>query len=133
MKKRTSEPSLAPTTVARLFDKMDQLSGSIAELDKKFELHSQDTSFKLEKIATQDEQQNALLSEHAARSTALQADVELRANALWEGVRKVEARVGTLEAPGKLRKLAWRRVIDIITRLTAIAGLVYVLFEFFRH
>lgn len=109
-----------------------KMKDSMSSLDTEFKLHKQESENRWDEIKKLDEEQNALLAEHSARSRAIQKDVELRDRALRrdvlaEGVSSPKERKGTvigrvenLEMPMKFGK--W--LLGVIATVLAVAKLI---------
>lgn len=89
----------------RIMDRLKENSDTLAAMDKKMDLHIQETKFELASIKRLDEIQNAILQEHHDRSVQLKRDNELREASLrkemQDGVAAQNKRLEKLEAPGK--------------------------------
>lgn len=80
----------------------------VNSLDKKVDLHIQETKFELKAISETNERQNKGLDEHQQRSTEIKRDNELREAKLRHeifGATGLEPRVSKLEEPKKVRNL----------------------------
>jgi hypothetical protein len=117
--------------ITLVLEKLDKTHGIVTNLDKKLDLHVQRTEQEFEAIKVLDEQQNALLDEHAKRSDRLEKDNVLREAQLklefGTTVNGLDNRVSALEAPLKWflttkKGLMW--VAGIATSLVALIELL---------
>lgn len=102
--------------LARMLDKLDRTHEVVISLDKKLDIHVLRTEQEFEAIKVLDENQNALLAEHAKRSDRLEQDNKLREQALRNELEHtsegLDKRISNLEAPWKWilttkKGLAW--------------------------
>lgn len=98
---------------------------SLANLDKKLDLHIQKTEFELTRVREQDEHQNRLLGEHIAGVNTLRELLEAHD-------KKDEAKFAKLEAPRKWWNMTKKMAFKLVISLGAIAGSVAGLAKFFR-
>lgn len=84
-----------------VIDRLKENSETLAAMDKKLDLHIQETRYEMKAIRDLDVLQNAILEEHHKRSDRLAEDNALREAALRAEMKKQEARIEKLEAPGK--------------------------------
>jgi DNA repair exonuclease SbcCD ATPase subunit len=120
--------------------KQDESTKSLNDLTTEFKLHKQESQNRWETIAKLDAEQNAILSEHAARSEALQKQNELtekslRAAIFGEGIvdpeqreHTVVGRIEKLEEPRRFMKNLKKIAIAVGAIITALATL-YGLFQ----
>lgn len=97
--------------------KIDKLSTSFNEMDKKLDLHIQKTDHRFQNIEALDEQQNAILEKHHQRSDQLKKDNELRERALI-------ARIDALEQPKKWLHTTKQLLLWIAAMMGAISYIV---------
>ena len=84
-----------------VIDRLKENSETLAAMDKKLDLHIQETRYEMKAIRDLDVLQNAILEEHHKRSDRLAEDNALREAALRAEMKKQEARIEKLEVPGK--------------------------------
>lgn len=88
-----------------LSGKLDGVKSDVADLDKRVEVYATRTELKLEAIHHLDGEQNAILSEHQARSIAIQKDVAIRDEATKALIKALDFRVEGAEMPLKVIKM----------------------------
>jgi hypothetical protein len=97
--------------VERIFNKLDEIQQSVAELDKKMAVHDTENKSAFKLIQEQQDEANVILDEHVKRTLML------------------EDRMDKVEAPKQFHKQLlvwfWRAVAG----LTALAGLIYTVHE----
>lgn len=117
----------------KLFAKLEVLGDQIHSLDKKFEVHAARVDDALTSIHQEDQKQNQLLEEHSSRCTALEQQNKLSEQKLRQELYDfdsgMEIRLFVLEEARTFRKKVWRGFLSVIGSLTAICGLLYVIFE----
>ena len=106
-------------------NRLDENSNMLAAMDKKMDLHIQETKFQFKAIQELDEIQNAILDEHHKRSDRLAEDNALREAALRQEMEKQKTRIEKLEAPGKW----WETTKKWFMRLGALAGVAAAIYE----
>ena len=124
MKKSSKKPSIN-AGLAQLFEKLDLIHESVNNLDKKLELLTQKTHYEFEQIRTLDTEQNALLAEHAQRSTELARANDLLESAMNSADTGLSDRIDSLEQPRKIVATVFRWTVAGCTGLAAVAGLIY--------
>jgi len=107
----------------------------VTKLDKNLALHIQEVKFELQGVKETNIAQNKELSEHSARSTAIQADNQIREAQLRKEIfgtgsekpeRSLDGRLKKVEEPRKVVKI----MIKILTGLGTIAGAIWAVFRF---
>lgn len=104
----------------------------VNELTTEFKLHKQESNNRWDAIKKLDEEQNALLAEHSARSYAIQKDVKLREEALrFEifGKNGLEPRVSKLEEPTKLKKAIFQKTKFYAAWIASVGGAIVILMK----
>lgn len=102
IRKSKKSPSQSDDSVYELVRdlgfKIDSISDKVANLDKKTDLNNLSMDKRLEAVEKLDQEQNALLRQHAQRSEELKRDNELREATLR---REIFPRLNKLEEPRK--------------------------------
>lgn len=106
---------------SRILKKLDKNQESLNELDKKLELHRQETKYEFQAIKDLDTHQNSILEEHAKRSDRLEQDNKLREEALRKELKGLDSRVETLELPKKWFAVTKKWLIWIAATVGAIS------------
>lgn len=114
--------------IARMMDKLDKTHEVVTTLDKKLDLHVQRTEQEFEAIRKLDQDQNALLAEHAKRSDRLEEDNKLREAALRNEfsttAKDLDKRVSVLETPWKWILTTKKGIMWLAAIATSVAGVV---------
>lgn len=103
-----------------LGSKQESTTQCVQDLTTDFKLHQQKSDMRWDTVVKLDTEQNKLLADHSARSTAIQKDVELREIQVRSEITKVTVRVDKLEEPRKLFKAAKSVAIWITTVGTSV-------------
>lgn len=82
-----------------IIDRLKENTDMLASVDKKLELHVQETKYEFKAIRDLDILQNSILEEHHKRSDRLAEDNALREAALKKELEVQNARIAKLEAP----------------------------------
>lgn len=128
--KNTTVEQLILDSIKKISKNQDNTYDALIELTTEFKLHKQESQLRWETIEKLDKEQNEILAEHHARSTAIQKDVKLREEALRNelfGANGLEERVTKLEAPQMAKKLIIKWIITvggIAGAITAILALL---------
>ncbi len=83
----------------RIMDRLKENTDTLAAMDKKIDLHIQETKYEFKAIRDLDVLQNAILEEHHKRSDRLAEDNALREVSLKKELEVQNARIAKLEAP----------------------------------
>lgn len=83
----------------RIMDRLKENTDTLALMDKKLDLHIQETKYEFKAIRDLDVLQNAILEEHHKRSDRLAEDNALREAALKKELEVQGKRIEKLEAP----------------------------------
>ena len=121
MSDKSDNNPLLDLIISRLKENTDTL----AAIDKKLDLHIQETKYEFKAIRDLDVLQNAILEEHHKRSDRLAEDNALREAALRAEMKKQDARIEKLEAPGKW----WATTKKWLLGLGAVAGAIAAVYE----
>lgn len=108
-----------------VIDRLKENSETLAAMDKKLDLHIQETRYEMKAIRDLDVLQNAILEEHHKRSDRLAEDNALREAALRAEMKKQEARIEKLEAPGQW----WRTTKSWLLKAGGIATAAVAIYE----
>ena len=106
----------------RIMDHIKENSSTLAAMDKKLDLHIQETKYEFKAIRDLDAVQNAILEEHHKRSDRLAADNALREAALRKDMKIQDGRIEKLEAPRKWLKTTKNWLIGFGAVAAAIAA-----------
>lgn len=83
----------------RIMDRLKENTDMLAAVDKKLDLHIQETKYEFKAIRDLDVLQNAILEEHHKRSDRLAEDNALREASLKKELEVQSARIAKLEQP----------------------------------
>ncbi len=92
----------------KVLETTEKTQKCVSGLEKKVDLHIQETKYELKAINETNERQNATLDKHHQRSDEIKRDNELREKGLRNevfGKKGLEPRVSKLEEPQKARSL----------------------------
>jgi hypothetical protein len=93
---------------------LETLYDLVINVDRKLDLHIQETKLSLEQIAVLDERQNTLLAEHMARSDALEKQNVITKQGL-------DAEINKLKKPQEALQWLYKGVLAIAALLAAVA------------
>lgn len=94
-----SDNKLDNLMLERIMNHMKENGNMLSAMDKKLDLHIQETKYEFKAIRDLDVLQNAILEEHHKRSDRLAQDNALREEALRKDLTAQEKRIEVLEAP----------------------------------
>lgn len=87
-----------------IMDRLKENTDMVASMDKKLDLHIQETKYELKAIRDLDVLQNAILEEHHKRSDRLAEDNALREASLKKELEVQNARIAKLEKPSQAKQ-----------------------------
>jgi hypothetical protein len=111
------------TLVTTAVKKIDELAAGVQSLDKKVDLHIQETKFGFSRVEQTDQQQNKILEEHHQRSTELKRDNDLREQQIKKELEVLSRRLVRVEAPRKWLAMTKSLVLWLAAVLGAIVAI----------
>ena len=87
-----------------IIDRLKENTDTLAAIDKKLDLHVQETKYEFKAIRDLDVLQNAILEEHHKRSDRLAEDNALREASLKKELEVQNARIAKLEKPSQAKQ-----------------------------
>jgi hypothetical protein len=124
-----SDSKLDNIMLERIMDRLQEVGEMTSAMDKKMDLHIQETKYELKAIRDLDMIQNAILEEHHKRSDGLARDNQLREQALRNEIEAQERRIKSLEAP----RVWWALTKKWLIGLGAVGGALAAVYELIQH
>lgn len=87
-----------------IMDRLKENTDTLAAMDKKIDLHIQESKYEFKAIRDLDVLQNAILEEHHKRSDRLAEDNALREASLRKEIELANARIAKLEEPSPAKQ-----------------------------
>lgn len=124
-----SEDKLNTVILEKIINRLEENNSTLQAMDKKLDLHIQETKYEFKAIRDLDVLQNSILEEHHKRSDRLAEDNALREQAIRNELSKQEVRIEKLEAPRKWLETTKKWLIG----LGAAAAGVAAIYEALQH
>ena len=121
----SDDKKLDSIMLERIMDRLQESGAMLSAMDKKLDLHIQETKYEFKAIRDLDVLQNAILEEHHKRSDRLAEDNALREAALRKDMKSQEKRIEALEVPRKWLATSKKWLIG----LGAVGGAMAAIYE----